>query len=73
MSETLPSFGPLEVHHSEESWGPLNLPDRFEGMPYAPYCKSDRLGKAADFTMAYPRPCACAPGPDGPCAARIDA
>ncbi|EQC34013.1 hypothetical protein SDRG_08230 [Saprolegnia diclina VS20] len=30
-------------------WGPTSLPKQFANIPYAPFGKSDKLGKAADF------------------------
>lgn len=39
-----------KVHVNGSSWGPTNLPEQFVDLPYAPYGKGDKLGKAADFT-----------------------
>ena len=42
------------VHHNKDAWGPKpdNLPVQFVDVPYAPFGKGDRLGRAADFTMS---------------------
>jgi translation initiation factor 3 subunit D len=47
-------FSPPVVHHNKDSWGPTseNLPQQFVDVPYAPFGKGDRLGRAADFTMS---------------------
>eukprot|EP00190_Bangiopsis_sp_CCMP1999_P003068 CAMPEP_0198730986 /NCGR_PEP_ID=MMETSP1475-20131203/27434_1 /TAXON_ID= ORGANISM="Unidentified sp., Strain CCMP1999" /NCGR_SAMPLE_ID=MMETSP1475 /ASSEMBLY_ACC=CAM_ASM_001111 /LENGTH=530 /DNA_ID=CAMNT_0044493879 /DNA_START=52 /DNA_END=1644 /DNA_ORIENTATION=+ len=46
----LQSFGPPEIVDNPEGWGPPMdvLPEKFRDMPYAPFSKSDRLGRAAD-------------------------
>lgn len=33
-----------------EGWGPTTLPEQFKDVPYAPFNKSDRVGRAADWT-----------------------
>lgn len=45
-------FGPLTIHDNPDGWGPpMDLaPAKFQDMPYAPFSKSDRLGRAADWT-----------------------
>lgn len=46
------SFKPLVIHDNPDGWGPpMDLaPAKFQDMPYAPFSKSDRLGRAADWT-----------------------
>lgn len=46
------------VISNENVWGPAGAcSERFEDMPYQPFAKSDRLGKAADITgTAFQRP-----------------
>ncbi|CAN8067889.1 unnamed protein product [Agarophyton chilense] len=41
-----------EIHDNPDGWGPpMDLaPKKFQDMPYAPFSKSDRLGRAADWT-----------------------
>ncbi|KAL7301045.1 hypothetical protein TKK_0006317 [Trichogramma kaykai] len=39
------------VPHNADGWGPCELPDQFKDMPYQPFCKSDRIGKIADWTI----------------------
>lgn len=35
---------------NKNGWGPTRLPEQYLNLPYASFGKSDRLGKAADFT-----------------------
>ncbi|KAI0566721.1 Translation initiation factor eIF3 subunit D [Gracilaria domingensis] len=46
------SFQLPEIHDNPDGWGPpMDLaPKKFQDMPYAPFSKSDRLGRAADWT-----------------------
>lgn len=41
------------VHLNYDGWGPTTLPAQFVDVPYAPFGKGDRLGKAADFTSGH--------------------
>lgn len=41
-----------EVEDNEDGWGPLSVPDRLSGIPYAPFGKGDKIGKISDFTQA---------------------
>ncbi len=50
MSEEKPRFQVPLVHFNSSGWGPTTLPEKYVNLPYAPFGKSDRLGKAADFT-----------------------
>ncbi|KAG5184183.1 eukaryotic initiation factor 3 d subunit [Tribonema minus] len=45
-------FTTPKVHINTDGWGPTNsnLPQQFLDVPYAPFGKSDRIGRAADFT-----------------------
>mmetsp|Transcript_24332 Transcript_24332/g.95782 ORF Transcript_24332/g.95782 Transcript_24332/m.95782 type:complete len:111 (+) Transcript_24332:176-508(+) len=45
-------FDPPNMSENVEGWGPaLDIPpEKFRDMPYAPFSKSDRLGRAADWT-----------------------
>ncbi|KAJ3145864.1 hypothetical protein HDU86_000631 [Geranomyces michiganensis] len=38
------------VVDNDAGWGPASLPEDVAAVPYAPYSKSDRLGKIADWT-----------------------
>lgn len=42
------------IHDNPDGWGPpMDLaPAKFQDMPYAPFSKSDRLGRTADWTYA---------------------
>jgi translation initiation factor 3 subunit D len=43
-------FPTLEVEWNPDGWGPLGPPAQYADIPYQPFSKNDRLGKAADFT-----------------------
>ncbi|OQR99268.1 eukaryotic translation initiation factor 3 [Achlya hypogyna] len=43
------TFSVPEVSVNGGGWGPTSLPKQFLNIPYAPFGKSDKLGKAADF------------------------
>src|SRR5262245_40187282 len=38
-----------ETSVNPSSWGPTSLPSRFVGVPYTPFSKGERLGRAAQF------------------------
>ena len=44
MVFTLPN-----VVDNEEGWGPCSVPEQYKDIPYAPFSKSDKLGKASDW------------------------
>lgn len=37
------------LHDNVDGWGPCTVPEEYKDIPYAPFSKSDRLGKAADW------------------------
>jgi len=37
------------VVDNEEGWGPCTVPEQYKDIPYAPFSKSDKLGKASDW------------------------
>eukprot|EP00899_Mesostigma_viride_P010870 jgi/Mesvir1/19785/Mv13081-RA.2 len=39
-----------EVVDNEDGWGPSTIPENLNEIPYAPFSKGDKLGKAADWT-----------------------
>ena len=43
------SFAKLNFKNNGKGWGPTSEPDKFT-VPYAPFKKSDMIGRAADFT-----------------------
>ena len=43
------AFAKLNLKKNETGWGPASEPDKFT-VPYAPFNKSDMIGRAADFT-----------------------
>ena len=45
------TFSTPQVSVNPDGWGPVALPEKFVDMPYAPFSKSDRLGRAADFSQ----------------------
>lgn len=52
------SFKAPVINDNPDGWGPpMDLaPAKFQDMPYAPFSKSDRLGRAADWTAFGNRP-----------------
>ena len=48
------SFPIPTVFVNDSGWGPeeTNVPDKFRDVPFAPFGKGDRLGRAADFTAS---------------------
>ncbi len=50
---TMVKFVVPEMADQPEGWGPelSAVPPGLEGVPYAPYNKSERIGRAADFTQ----------------------
>lgn len=45
------SFNTPAVRVNPVSWGPTELPEKFLFLPYNPFNKTDRLGRAADFVQ----------------------
>eukprot|EP01099_Mayorella_cantabrigiensis_P004656 TRINITY_DN3547_c0_g2_i1.p1 TRINITY_DN3547_c0_g2~~TRINITY_DN3547_c0_g2_i1.p1 ORF type:complete len:540 (-),score=120.21 TRINITY_DN3547_c0_g2_i1:173-1792(-) len=43
-------FVPI-INDNPEGWGPVGVPEDFENIPYAPFAKSDKLGKASDWSV----------------------
>jgi len=49
--------GPLgfvfTAKRNDNGWGPAqgDVPEQFKGLPFCPFGKGDRLGKAADFVQ----------------------
>lgn len=41
------------VDVNAEGWGPTALPQKFTNVPYAPFNKSDKLGKSSDFASNF--------------------
>ena len=39
-----------DISDNKDGWGPTTVPARLEGIPCAPFSKSDKLGRAADWT-----------------------
>lgn len=50
------SFVVPVVVDNAEGWGPVGQPDNLFDAPFAPFNKSDKLGKAADWLQTN-RPC----------------
>ena len=44
------SFAPIDSPSNEFGWGPTLPPALFTDVPYSSFSKSDKLGKAADWT-----------------------
>ena len=54
MAAQAQSFDTPDVHFNPGGWGPTedDLPKQFLDVPYAPFGRGDRLGRAADFTAS---------------------
>ncbi len=37
------------MEENAEGWGPTSVPEQFDGVPFMPYSKGERLGRIADF------------------------
>lgn len=37
------------VEENADGWGPTSIPEQFDGVPFMPYSKGERLGRIADF------------------------
>lgn len=40
-----------EIQDNPDGWGPCNEPEHLKDVPFAPFSKGDKLGKAADWTQ----------------------
>ncbi len=49
MPSSAPSFTLPPIIDNPNGWGPSGVPEELSNIPYAPYSKSDRLGKIADW------------------------
>ncbi|GBG75392.1 hypothetical protein CBR_g20021 [Chara braunii] len=38
------------IPYNEDGWGPTHIPEQYKDVPYAPFSKGDRLGRASDWT-----------------------
>ena len=47
---TMSVFQVPQVVDNSDGWGPSAIPKHLQGVPYAPFGKGDKLGKAADWT-----------------------
>lgn len=48
-------FHPLKIQDNLNGWGPCDAPEQLKDLPYAPFSKSDRLGKVSDWSgVTYP-------------------
>lgn len=47
-----PAFGVPQVAENSDGWGPdaTSVPSQLEHVPYAPFSKGDRVGRASDWT-----------------------
>jgi len=45
-------FGVPEVQDNPDGWGPSTVPDHLKDVPFAPFNKSDKIGRAADWTQS---------------------
>ena len=40
------------VEDNADGWGPTTVPEQLEGIPYAPFTKSEKIGRISDFTQS---------------------
>ena len=40
-----------EVCENDDGWGPCTVPEHLKDVPFAPFSKGDKLGRAADWTQ----------------------
>ena len=40
------------VEENADGWGPSTVPEHLKDVPFAPFGKGDKLGKASDWTQA---------------------
>jgi translation initiation factor 3 subunit D len=43
-------FSIPDLSDNQDGWGPTTVPDQYKDVPYAPFNKGDRVGKASDWT-----------------------
>lgn len=41
-----------QVIDNADGWGPSTVPEHLKDMPFAPFGKNDKIGRAADWTQA---------------------
>ena len=44
------SFALPDIAENSSGWGPVSVPEEFEGMPFLPFGKNDKLNRIADWT-----------------------
>jgi translation initiation factor 3 subunit D len=44
-------YGVPDIQDNPDGWGPCSVPEHLKDMPFAPFSKGDKLGKAADWTQ----------------------
>jgi hypothetical protein len=44
------SYAVPDIIDSPDGWGPSAEPEKLQGVPFAPFSKTDKLGRAADWT-----------------------
>merc|ERR1712137_1371559 len=40
----------MGIAENSSGWGPVSVPEEFEGMPFLPFGKNDKLNRIADWT-----------------------
>jgi translation initiation factor 3 subunit D len=40
-----------DIQDNPDGWGPATVPEQLKDLPFAAYNKSDKIGKAADWTQ----------------------
>lgn len=50
MPGELPHYAVPDISDAGDGWGPSTVPEHLQDIPFAPFSKSDKLGKCADWT-----------------------
>lgn len=48
----LAAFAVPAICENCDGWGPTTVPDHLKDVPFAPFGKGDKLGKASDWTQS---------------------
>ena len=49
---TMPSFRAPSVQANSSGWGPAEAPSQYDELPFSTFSRSERIGRAADWTNA---------------------
>eukprot|EP00955_Chlamydomonas_euryale_P007280 77239-Chlamydomonas_euryale.AAC.1 len=52
MTETICRACRSAVEDNNDGWGPSAVPERLKDVPFAPFSKGDKIGRAADWNAS---------------------